>query len=209
LRLVFVHGWALGPEIWDLLAPLLREAPQARADLGYFGPPRLPEVVAGDLLIGHSAGLLWGLRHSADWAGVVAINSFARFTLDAAGRGCVKPAALRAMQKNLARDAPACVNAFRASIGATPTAEPAQVERLAEGLALLRDADAASLTTRAPWLVLGGENDTLAPPAASRNLAAAFNGELALHAEAGHGLPWMAPEFCTQRILEFLSGHEF
>ena len=61
MRLVFIHGWALGPEIWDDLAALL-PAPQIRVDLGFFGPPSLPQLLGGDILIGHSAGLLWGLR---------------------------------------------------------------------------------------------------------------------------------------------------
>jgi len=120
VRLVFVHGWALGPEIWDNVSPLLGRYPQLRVDLGFFGAPGLPEFLPGDILVGHSAGLLWGLRQRDDWAGAVAINSFSRFCLDAQGRGCVRPAALRAMQKSLAQDAEACVGNFRASIGAPP-----------------------------------------------------------------------------------------
>ena len=60
MRLVFVHGWALAPEIWDLLAPKL-PFPQTRVNLGFFGPPASLEVFPGDILVGHSAGLLWGL----------------------------------------------------------------------------------------------------------------------------------------------------
>jgi pimeloyl-ACP methyl ester carboxylesterase len=157
-------------------------------------------------LVGHSAGLLWGLRQSRDWAGVVALNSFSRFTLDDAGRGCVKPAALRAMQKSLARDAQICVNGFRASIGEGPAAVPAQP--LAEGLELLRDFDVASSIGGKPWLVVGAADDPLVPPAETKNLAEASGGKLELRASGGHGLPWTAPEFCAERILEFLRAHE-
>jgi pimeloyl-[acyl-carrier protein] methyl ester esterase len=197
----------LGPEIWDLLVPKL-PFPQARVNLGFFGPPASPEIFPGDILVGYSAGLLWGLRQSRDWAGVVALNSFSRFTLDDSGRGCVKPAALRAMQKSLARDAQICVNTFRASIGLGPVASPAQRAPLAEGLELLRDFDVASSIGAKPWLVIGAADDPLVPPGETKALAAASGGKLALGASGGHGLPWAAPEFCADWILEFLRAHE-
>ncbi len=204
MRLIFVHGWALGPEIWDALAEKLENYAQARVNLGYFGPPRLPELMAGDILVGHSAGLLWGLREKHDWAGVVAINSFSRFCLDALGRGCVKPAALRATQKNLAQDAQNCVKAFRASIGAPSSAGPAREAALAEGLALLRDFDAAPHLPD-KLLLLAARDDRLAPPDESENLARISSGRLVFSSTGGHGLPWTAPEFCAAQIEEFLA----
>jgi pimeloyl-[acyl-carrier protein] methyl ester esterase len=209
VRLVFVHGWALGPEIWDNVSPLLGRYPQLRVDLGFFGAPGLPEFLPGDILVGHSAGLLWGLRQRDDWAGAVAINSFSRFCLDAQGRGCVRPAALRAMQKSLAQDAEACVGNFRASIGAPPAKSPAQAAPLADGLALLRDFDAAPHPRGKPWLVLASQDDALAPPAEAENLARAASGQLVLSAAGGHGLPWTAPKFCAGRIEDFLRAHAF
>jgi pimeloyl-[acyl-carrier protein] methyl ester esterase len=207
VRLVFAHGWALGPEMWDLLAPQLRAFGQTCANLGYFGAPALPDWQAGDVLVAHSAGLAWGLGARKDWAAIVAINAFSRFTLDESGRGCVRPAALRAMGKSLSRDPQACVNGFRASIGAPPTRHPAQGAALAQGLDLLRDFDGAPLTAPSPWLVLGAENDALAPASESRRLATMTQGKLALNASGGHGLPWTAPEFCAARIVDFLRAH--
>ena len=207
MRLVFVHGWALGPDIWDLLAPRLGAFKQTRANLGYFGAPDLPQGRSDDVLVGHSAGLAWGLSSRKDWAAVVAINAFSRFTLDGAGRGCVQPAALRAMRKSLVRDPQACVAAFRASIGAPPASGPAQGAALADGLDLLRDFDAAPQTATIPWLVLGADNDALAPASESRALATPMQGKLALNASGGHGLPWTAPEFCAARIGDFLREH--
>ena len=160
MRLIFVHGWALGSEIWDFVSPRLANFAQARVDLGYFGAPRLPEPLAGDVLVGHSAGFLWGLRQRKDWAGAVAINSFSRFGLDAHGRGCVRPAELRAMRTFLARDVDRCVANFRAAIGAPPPA-PAHAAALAEGLALLADFDAAPYLRGKPCLVLAAADDGL------------------------------------------------
>ena len=103
-----------GRKCGSLCAALLAAVPQFRVDPGYLGR-RVCRALPGDILVGHSAGLLWGLRRRQDWAGVVAINSFDRFTTDGTGRGCVKSAALRAMQKALVRDAQNCVENFRAS----------------------------------------------------------------------------------------------
>jgi pimeloyl-[acyl-carrier protein] methyl ester esterase len=209
VRLVFVHGWALGPESWDFLSPLLGIFPQARVDLGYFGAPRLPDPLPGDILVGHSAGFLWGLRQRADWAGMVAINSFSRFCLDAQGRGCVNPASLRAMRTQFARDAGDCVKNFRASIGAPPTLGRAQESPLAENLELLRSFDAAQHLDGKLLLVLAAKDDALAPAGEAENLAQASRGSLVFSETGGHGLPWTAPEFCAEKIEEFLQAHEF
>ena len=74
-----------------------------------------------------------GPTPETDWAGVVAINSFARFCLDPQGHGCVEPAALRAMRGSLKRDPQGCADAFRHSLGIAPAARAAQKERLMEG----------------------------------------------------------------------------
>ena len=208
MRLIFVHGWALGSEIWDFVSPRLANFAQARVDLGYFGAPRLPEPLAGDVLVGHSAGFLWGLRQRKDWAGAVAINSFSRFGLDAHGRGCVRPAELRAMRTFLARDVDRCVANFRAAIGAPPPA-PAHAAALAEGLALLADFDAAPYLRGKPFLVLAAADDVLAPPREAENLARPAGGTLALSDKGGHGLPWTAPKFCADKIEAFLHAHAF
>ncbi|WP_374545942.1 alpha/beta fold hydrolase [Rhodoblastus sp.] len=208
MRLIFVHGWALEPDIWDALAPRLACFAQMRVDLGFFGAPDLPDLRDGDILVGHSMGLLWGLSQHADWAGIVAINAFARFTLDDAGHGCVKPASLRAMRQALERDPQACANAFRASLGLAPARGRAQKERLMTGLDLLRDGQVAALPEGAALLALGAEDDSLAPPAATRDLAALTGGALALNATGGHGLPWTAPDFCAEQILAFLKAHD-
>jgi pimeloyl-[acyl-carrier protein] methyl ester esterase len=208
VRLVFVHGWALGPEIWDALALRLADVAQVRADLGFYGAQNIPDLRDGDILVGHSLGLLWGLSRKTDWAGVIAINAFARFSLDAAGRGCVKPAALRAMRQGLQRDPRACADSFRASLGIAPASATAQKKRLMEGLDLLRDGEATPEAGARRWLILGAEDDSLAPPSASRDLAALLGGALALRENGGHGLPWTAPVFCAEQIKAFLDGHD-
>jgi pimeloyl-[acyl-carrier protein] methyl ester esterase len=209
VRLVFIHGWALGPDLWDALAPLLPGVAQARVDLGFFGAPDVPALQSGDILVGHSMGLLWGLARDFDWAGVVAVNGFARFPRDGDGRGCVKPSALRAMRQALMRDPQACADDFRRTLGLAPATGQAQKERLMDGLDLLRDGDAAPLAGARPWLVLGAADDPLVPTAATRDLAATTGGALALLERGGHALPRTAPRDCAERITGFLRAHDF
>jgi pimeloyl-[acyl-carrier protein] methyl ester esterase len=206
VRLYFVHGWSFDPEVWDALGARLASAPQTRANLGGFGPALVPDFRPGDILIGHSAGLLWGLKNRQDWKAVVAINSFARFTQDEAGRGCVRPATLRAMRRNLSHDAQTCVATFRASLGAPPPPPGAQLASLMEGLDLLRDYEAAP--PPCPFLVLGAQNDILAPPAAARELAALSGGKLCLSKTGRHGLPWTEPDFCAENLKRFLAEND-
>jgi pimeloyl-[acyl-carrier protein] methyl ester esterase len=236
MRLVFVPGWAFGPESFDALAPLLTDYPQTRVDLGFFGAARIPAFAPGDVLIGHSMGFSWGLSQNPAWAGAVAINGFSRFTLEN-GRGCVRPAELRALRKALARDPRSCVNDFRARHGAGPAPGAIQVEALAAGLEFLETYDAspqsrhcerseaihpakrrivdgfAPLAMTAseeqptiPILVLAAQDDPLVPLDASQELAQT-GGEWAASPRGGHGLPWTAPEFCAKKIRDFLRRH--
>jgi pimeloyl-ACP methyl ester carboxylesterase len=73
----------------------------------------------------------------------------------------------------------------------------------------LRDFDAAPSASGKPWLVLGAEDDFLAPPAATRHLAQACGAMPAIRQIGGHGLPWTAPDFCAGLIADFLRRHEF
>ena len=208
MRLVFIHGWALGPEIWDGLASLL-PAPQIRVDLGFFGAPGVPPLQGGDILVGHSAGLLWGLRQRGDWAGMVAINSFARFCLDscrrrlcAARRAARHAAGAGARRQILRRFLP---RQSRAGAGDGKSAKGAPDGRARPFARLRRHAFAGGR----PALVLGAADDKLAPPAAARRLAEISGGTLEMRDSGGHGLPSTAPEFCAEKIAGFLSAHDF
>jgi len=216
-----VHGWAFGPECFDALAPLLAEWPQARFDLGFFGAPDIPDFMPGDVMVGHSMGFLRGLSQDAAWAGVVAINGFARFTLED-GRGCVRPAELRALRKAFLRDPQLCVDEFRARHGGGATGA-VRIAALAAGLDFLESCDVrpsplagegrTSMTaeramSNGPRLVLAAQDDPLVPLDAARELAQTGD-DWAVRPSGGHGLPWTAPEFCAGKIRDFLRRHGF
>lgn len=200
MRLVFVHGWGLAPEMWDALAQLL-PLPQIRVDLGFFGDVLAPEFCAGDVLIGHSLGFLWGAHNFADWGGAVAINGFGRF-LRSGDQGCIAAGELRALRLALSRDPDAAVTKFRDRLGLAAAQKPAQKARLMAGLDFLRDVS-LDAPLAAPQLTLAARDDVLVPETESARLGGAAT---LWREHGGHGLPWTAPEFCARAILTFLDA---
>lgn len=200
-RVLLVHGWGLGPDLWDAVAARL-PLPPARLDLGYFGPPRLDELPDGPFVgAGHSFGCLWLLRHwPQGCVGLAAINGFGRF---AAGPDFPEGAALRPLQRMIARfaEAPDTVAAdFLARCGAPPPAAPVWGSQGADHLLALRDWDerARCRSLGVPVVALCGEDDPIAPPALS---AASLPGaRIQTVAGGGHLLPLTAPDACAAAI---------
>ncbi len=165
--LLFVHGWAMGPWIWDPLLPLLPAMQVNRVDLGFFGSPEIP-ALDNPLVITHSLGLLWSMMHiPRPWRGLVCINSFTRFvaTEDFSG---VNPHWLRRMKNRLQQDPVGVVADFlrrcdpsQPSALATSSAQPQwsarpssalQAPHLLEALPPTADWNRARLLQGLEWL---------------------------------------------------------
>lgn len=85
MKILFIHGWGCGPEMWHpvieqlKLSPDIKDVETTSLDLGFYGPPVIP---AGDfdLAVCHSFGLLWLLHQKQITADrLVVINGFTRF----------------------------------------------------------------------------------------------------------------------------------
>ncbi|QKT03296.1 pimeloyl-ACP methyl ester esterase BioH [Ectothiorhodospiraceae bacterium 2226] len=103
-----------------------------------------------------------------------------------------------------ARGARADVRDLRVALDAAPTPAPGA---LRAGLSILRGADLRGLLPRVrqPVLLIGGERDTLAPPAALEAVAAALpDARLRLLRGAGHAPFVSNPEQVSAWIREFL-----
>jgi pimeloyl-[acyl-carrier protein] methyl ester esterase len=211
---VFVHGWGFDPRVWDGVRAALPEGDSAAVDLGYFGPPAMPEVPAGRTVVavGHSFGSLW-LWHERPfaWDRFVAINGFPRFCQ---GDGYAPATPRRVLDRMIARfdAAPAGVLAeFRRRCGWEDDPPPdldigrLDIGRLGGGLRALGDWDGRPAMT-APLLVLAGGQDPIVPPAMTGHAFAGL--PTVWHAEGGHMLPARAPEWCARHILSFAAGAE-
>ncbi len=208
MELVFVHGWGFEASFWDPLAAFLTDYPQQRVDRGYFGSKRdLVKTNQKSVLIGHSLGFVHGLSLRQDWAGLIAINSFARFIREENKMGCVAPSVLRDMRMRLVADPAKTLGDFYGLIGAKPPAGTPDTARLREGLDELRDTDCgASLAALdVPTLILASRDDELVPVKASEALAReAMQGRLEWHSTGNHTLPQSDPDWCALHIKRFL-----
>jgi pimeloyl-[acyl-carrier protein] methyl ester esterase len=205
LPLVFVHGWAFGPEFW---APLRRELGAREAltlDLGYFGPENLNLPDEPFVAVGHSLGLLWLLRHAPDrLAALVSLGGFGRFGVPAGPT--------RAMRRGLSRDPAQVIAAFHQAcalpddltLDTTHIAE-ARPEQLAQGLDWLLQWDerpALEVFSR-PLLALAAADDAIVPPDLSR---ASFPHGLIMLESGGHAFPASKSAQCARHIAPFLES---
>ncbi|NUB33243.1 alpha/beta fold hydrolase [Azospirillum brasilense] len=164
---VFVHGWGFGPGVWDGVREALPEGESVAVDLGFYGPPSIPELPAKRpiVAVGHSFGALWLLHERPfAWDGLVLVNGFPRFT---EGDGFAPATPRRLLDRMIARfdTAPEAVTAdFLRRCGCeAPLPEGLDAARLGEALQALRNWDARATLT-GPVLALAGGQDPIVPP---------------------------------------------
>ncbi|MGE3624488.1 MAG: alpha/beta fold hydrolase [Bdellovibrionales bacterium] len=210
-KLVFIHGWGFDAGFWDPLAAHLAQFSQSRIDLGFYGAPAdCLTATASCLLIGHSLGFMHGITNGQGWRGWIAVNGFSRFIHTPAGMGCLPPAQLRAMRAGLNADAQKTLSNFYKLVGTLPPSGAPVPARLGEGLDALRDMDIHDTLSGStvPGLVLAADDDPLVPAAVSHELGRfAGDGNLRMHAHAGHLLPLTRPAWCAEAIYDFIAGH--
>jgi pimeloyl-[acyl-carrier protein] methyl ester esterase len=207
LQLVFIHGWGFDAHSWDALAAQLPQFDQHRVELGFFNENPVTEIpdVSGKILIGHSLGLVHGIKQQG-WKGWVAINSFSRFVANN-GDGCVPATILREMRLRLQKNPAQCLQDFYQMIGAEPHAGTPNMERQRDGLDELRDSDVNGVLSsmNVPGLVLAGGIDPLVPEKASQKLGG-YAGQFMLNEGGGHLLPQTDPAWCAKAIADFAAS---
>jgi len=210
--LVLVHGWGLGPDLWDDLCRSWPEAEAVRLDLGFFGPPVLTPALPPNrpvIALGHSLGVLWLLtRQPFAWSALVSINGFDRFTEAPDFHPAVARRPLERMIQRLEQHPATVVSDFRQRCGLqAPVPAEAREAALRDGLLLLRDGDARANLPPAPLLALSAGSDAILPEGMAE---ACFRGAPRLerrhHPNGGHLLPLTAAGWCSEQIRSFWSG---
>ncbi|MBB2201696.1 alpha/beta fold hydrolase [Gluconacetobacter tumulisoli] len=206
---MFVHGWGFTPDFWAPVRSALDRTDGIDLDFGFFGPERMTARPSRPFVaVGHSLGALWLLRRRPEGcAGMVLINGFARFSAAVDFPAGVPPRVVGRMIQGLDQNADDVVLTFRRRAGiAADLPGPAQAERLAAGLAILRDedarpalADAAIGRTMPPLAILAGGNDPIVTAEMTR---ACFSTRVPIEwvAEGGHLLPLTHPAICAAAI---------
>lgn len=205
LPLVFVHGWAFGPEFWTPLQRELGLRDALTPDLGFFGPENLALPGEPFVAVGHSLGLLWLLRHAQDeLAALVSLGGFGRFDVPAGPT--------RAMRRGLSRDPAQVITAFHQACALPGELAPdaarlaeARPDHLTQGLDWLLQWDErpALQAFGRPLLALAAADDAIVPPDLSR---ASFPENLVMLESGGHAFPASRPAQCALHIAPFLES---
>ncbi|PCI54959.1 MAG: hypothetical protein COB36_08895 [Alphaproteobacteria bacterium] len=150
---------------------------------------------------------MWALKHHApDMKALIVINGFTcfpPFTLERT---------LRTMQKRLARNAGAQMHSFWDSCGLPEEAQNSldgalNIDRLQDGLEWLIDWDMADAlqALSVPILSLNGREDLVLPHEKMQTQWAGF--DLQTHEPGGHILPLSHPDWCVDKIKDFVREH--
>ena len=227
-RAIWKH---LGPELareFEVVAYDLRGAgesarPQGRYSLDdfVFDLGRLIEQLELErpALVGHSFGGSVVLKYAADYprdvAAVVAVGGPTTLpeqtrqamrdraaTVEAEGMGTVaETVATNGMAPSFRAADPAAFREYVELLAANDVAAYAATCRTIGDLDLEDDLG----RIEAPVLLLGGDQDGVAPPAAQERTAAAIaDAEVVLVPETGHILPWEQPQRLREEVLRFL-----
>ncbi|CUW47041.1 alpha/beta fold hydrolase [Novacetimonas hansenii] len=203
LPLVFVHGWAFGPEIWDQIRAARPNHTCQMLDFGYFSSVAQTETPQRPFIaIGHSLGALWLLSTMPQHCrGMVLINGFARFTASDDFPHGVPPRLLTRMARKLATAPDDTVRDFRQKAGTDlPLPGPSHPQRLHDGLHQLLTLDARQDMRMAhcPVSCIAGTGDPIAPPPLTQGSFAPAT-TIEWH-DGGHLLPLTHPDACLQAI---------
>lgn len=205
MKIVLVHGWGFTPAFWEPVRSRLTSETLV-LDLGFFGAEDRP-IPADEpvLAVGHSLGLMWLLTQAILPAGsrIIGINGFTRFgRADTFPMG-VSPRVLERMLTALQKDPHAVLRQFltncRMDVTQYACGEIPSVERLAEGLKLLKDGDARG-NADCVQALLASRDDPIVSSAMSESSVSLT----CIHwAESGgHLLPLSRPELCVRFIEE-------
>lgn len=222
--LLLIAGWAHPAESMQPLADLLRDVCTptviAASDFNPHSPIRPPAHLLGWSLGGQLA-LAAALAQPAAVAGLILVNTTARFTLGPDWVHGLPAGQVRALGRALRHDVASALQGFlRLSAARHGHAGPAPVDlprapdplaaTLAEGLRQLAETDLRPqlATLRCPALVIHAHDDAVIPLGAGLALAAGLPGaRLVVCDGVGHDLPLRAPERVAEAARDFLHAH--
>jgi len=203
--LLLVHGWGRDSGFWWPLLRRLADWPVVAWDLGFHGQPSRPALPKGRpvVAVGHSFGLLWLLHEKpVDWAGLVSINGFPRFTQAEDFPEGVAPRLVERMIARFAAAPEAVHGDFMQRCGVShPCNEGLSAPALAGGLHALAEWDCRGAGK--VDLALAGRGDPIVSPAMTEG---GFAGTPIEWQDGGHLLPLTAPDWCAERLRQFVGS---
>ncbi len=203
-KLVFVHGWGLGPGLWDGLIKELADYPCECLDLGYFGSQKTA-VGEDAVYITHSMGCAWLLDHFLPRKGLVVINGFTRFCADPSWPEGVPARVLKLMMRQFENDPQAVWLEFMKNCNHPQAVydRAANELKLKEGLGYLLACDVRKSYSALPCkkLVLASMEDRIV---AKKLTEVSFGQDVIWYKGAHHLLPLFEAESLGGHIRDFM-----
>lgn len=196
MDIVFVHGWGFGPDIWHPLSKELK-GHHHFINLEFIRDQRPSDRIPDNpVIIGHSLGFLWALKHIAHPTALISIAGFENFT------DHQPVAALRAMQRRLAKAPAGLMADFWQMCDSPLTYDSTKLDtqNLAKGLEWLQNWNAALQKFHCPKLLLAATNDQII----SKNLSESAYNDVHWSKAGGHMLPLTKTTWCAEMIEGFL-----
>ena len=207
--LLLVHGWGLGPGLWQPVIRALPGWPCLALDLGFFGPAHIqipPERPF--LAVGHSLGFLWILQHLDQivWhkqcLGLLSISGFSRFCRSPDFPNGTDLRIVLRMKQRFPEKAKEVLTEFRQRSGwqGNPGRSSMDHSTLKQGLEWLQqwDGRAALQKWHGPLYALAAKDDLIVPTTLTTSC---FSTDI-LHwqQDGGHLLPLTRHEACAELI---------
>lgn len=203
---IFIHGWGMDTGVWDKITTHLPAKNSYFINIGFTGEETYPTIPTDKpaIYITHSLGTAYALkRHKKNMNALIAINGFSNFT------NFVEERTLQTMQKRLARNPSAQMQSFWHNCGIDEqtqnTLDPRlNKDKLQEGLEWLINWDTSKELNAlpVPILPLGGDKDLILPLDKMKEAWSGF--DLKIKKDGNHILPLSHPEWCIEKIKEFI-----
>lgn len=197
MNIVFVHGWGFNAEVWGPLSAAL-PGNHYFADLGFIAGGKQDALPENAIVIGHSLGVLWALKHLKPQA-LISIAGFDCFHTH------VPPTLTRTMHRNLDTAPYKQMQEFWAACGveAPYTEEKLNIPKLKQGLSWLLEWQ-AEIPETFEILALAAKDDTIVPPDMTK--AIWQNKNLHWTESGGHMLQLSQTSWCAKQIEVFIHG---
>jgi pimeloyl-[acyl-carrier protein] methyl ester esterase len=203
MDLAFIHGWGFDKNVWMRVTDFFPDHTCHLVELGFTGKPEDTGIPSNAVVIGHSLGVMWALRHApVTIKGLVSIAGFDCFHRHVLMRD------IRAMERYLETDPEKQMKSFYAACGYIPffNIKTMNLGRLKQGLGWLKEWDERKMLKNydCPVLALASQDDLIVPPDMSRDVWARY--PLRMNDKGGHILPLTRPEWCAKNIEEFINA---
>ena len=230
LKIIFIPGWGMEENIWDLVFPYFKGYPVQSIDWRNVKErsefaERIVDVAHNDnvILVGWSLGALAAVQaHKKVKAkGIVLIGGTAKFTNTSDYTSGWNALHVERLKKNVARKKEDTLKRFYENMFTKNELKENKrfedmikgfkgdsIQSLQVGLEYLIETDMREelKEMKVPILLIHGEQDVICSLSAARSMAQNENSMLKVVREAGHALCVTNFEYCGNEIIQFVEG---